>query len=102
MVQQDSVWHQYNPLYQMELTSAIDKMLKVPESSVPEHFALYSSIWEKLDLREPPAKISTAETIEEAIQLARDIASQGGQHQVLITGSLYLVGGALNILQPEV
>jgi folylpolyglutamate synthase len=77
-------------------------MLKVPESSVPEHFALYSSIWKELDLREQSAKVSTAETIEEAIQLARDIASQGGQNQVFITGSLYLVGGALNILQPEV
>ncbi|KAJ5604480.1 hypothetical protein N7510_009634 [Penicillium lagena] len=83
-------------------STRFDKMLKVPESSIPEHFALYSSIWKELDLRVQSAKVSTAETIEEAIQLARDIASQEGQNQVFITGSLYLVGGALNILQPEV
>ena len=38
--------------------------------------------------------------IEEALSLARKIGEQNHGMQTLITGSLHLVGGALNLLNP--
>jgi folylpolyglutamate synthase/dihydropteroate synthase len=41
-------------------------------------------------------------TIEEAVKEAENIgAATGSDIQTLITGSFYLVGGALHILQPD-
>ncbi|GKZ36840.1 hypothetical protein AbraIFM66950_008072 [Aspergillus brasiliensis] len=63
--------------------------------------SLYAEKWKTLDPR-PATSISTKETIEEAIDAARIISAQQDTNgtQVLITGSLRLVGGALNILRP--
>ena len=38
-------------------------------------------------------------TIEEAVQLARRVSGGDEQVLVLVTGSLYLVGGVLQVLQ---
>ena len=56
----------------------------------------YSRIWHEYD---PFAKTSIEPTIQEAIQSAERLGDQGNGVQTLITGSLHLVGGALNILE---
>lgn len=54
-------------------------------------------MWKTFD---PQAKVSTDSTIEGAIKQARKIAAEDDM-QVLVTGSLHLVGGALNLLRPR-
>lgn len=77
----------------------IDKTLKVPETPFPDLRAIYSSLWKE---RDPHATVSSESSIEEAIGLARKIGAEQGGVQVFVTGSLHLVGGALNILRPQV
>lgn len=77
-------------------------MPKTPGFSLDAQLASYSSLWKRLDTRVQSAEVAVVKTIEEAIQLARTMGASGGQSQVLITGSLYLIGGALKILQPRV
>ncbi|KMU78014.1 bifunctional protein folC [Coccidioides immitis RMSCC 3703] len=77
-------------------STRIDSILKVPEAPFPEPCATYSSLWKVLD---PQAIVTSVPTIEGAIKLAKKIGAQGGGMQTLVTGSLYLVGGALNVLQ---
>ena len=74
-----------------------DKTLKVPETPFPDLCGIYSSLWKAFD---PQATVSTDPTIEGAIKQAKTIAAQEGGVQVLVTGSLHLVGGALNLLRP--
>lgn len=79
-----------------------------------EFHALYSAEWEKLD---PRASVYCVETVEAALKMARRLgegtdsaASEGtaaaggggggGGMQALVTGSLHMVGGALNLLRP--
>lgn len=57
----------------------------------------YSVLWQSLN---PECHVAVAPTVEEAINLARQIGKQG--MQTLVTGSFHLVGGALFILEPEV
>jgi folylpolyglutamate synthase len=76
-----------------------DKFLKVPETPFPDFTDIYSGIWKKLD---PKAKISNEPTIEAALNLARSEGRNHGGMEVLVTGSLHLVGGALNVLQPDI
>jgi folylpolyglutamate synthase len=59
--------------------------------------AVYSEFWKKFD---PQANVLKHSTIEGALMLAKRIGDQEGGMQTLVTGSLYLVGGALNILCP--
>ncbi|KAI1430827.1 tetrahydrofolylpolyglutamate synthase [Xylaria sp. CBS 124048] len=78
----DFVNHQYDP----EAIKALTAQHRFAEK------------WATLD---PRAKIAVVPTIEEAINHMRDLgssASEGQTIQVLITGSLHLVGGALSIL----
>ncbi|KAI1822595.1 tetrahydrofolylpolyglutamate synthase [Xylaria intraflava] len=59
----------------------------------------FAEKWAALD---PGAKVAVVPTIEEAINYMRNLGASvsGGQTiQVLITGSLHLVGGALSILE---
>ncbi|PLB54113.1 folylpolyglutamate synthase [Aspergillus steynii IBT 23096] len=78
-------------------STRIDKTLKAPETPFPDLCAIYSSLWKAFD---PQAMVSTDPTIEGAIKQARKIAAREGDMQVLVTGSLHLVGGALNLLRP--
>jgi folylpolyglutamate synthase len=56
-----------------------------------------ASVWAELD---PSAIVSVAETIEEAVGEARRVVDESGDEgMVLITGSLHLVGGALEVLE---
>jgi len=57
----------------------------------------YIRIWHSI-LPETPAVFEP--TIEGAINAARTYGESNGG-QVLITGSLHLVGGALRVLEPE-
>ena len=56
----------------------------------------YISAWKSVD---PAVEISVEETIEGALNLAREIGERENGVQTLITGSLYLVGGALSLLE---
>lgn len=48
---------------------------------------------------QPDAKVSVELTVEGALNLARAADRGAGMH-TLITGSLYLVGSALRLLEP--
>lgn len=63
-------------------------------ADVPEGF---SSFWEGFD---SGAAVSTASSVEGAIRRARQISGQEGDANILATGSLFLVGGALDVLRP--
>jgi folylpolyglutamate synthase len=59
--------------------------------------------WSEIDTQ---ADVKVLKTIEEAVTAARETAAEwvkdvGGEHKVmvLITGSLHLVGGALEMLE---
>lgn len=49
---------------------------------------------------DPKAAIIKEQTIEGALNTARRIGEEKGGMQTLVTGSLHLVGGALNLLRP--
>ena len=55
----------------------------------------YAEIWRTLDNN---TEVITTATIEEAMTRAQEIGAANGM-QTLITGSLYLVGGALYIIE---
>lgn len=71
----------------------------MPETPFPDFRDIYSDIWKKLD---PKATISSEPAIEEALNLAKSMARSHGGMEVLVTGSLHLVGGALNVMQPDI
>lgn len=48
------------------------------------------------------ATVSIEPSIEGAIKAVERIGSEKGGAQVFVTGSLHLVGGALNLLRPQV
>lgn len=49
---------------------------------------------------DPEAAVSIEPSVEAAIRRARHISGQEGGMNVFVTGSLFLVGGALNVLRP--
>lgn len=53
--------------------------------------------WDKID---PDATVHVLPTIEEAIAKARELVPEG-QVEVLVTGSLHLVGGVIEVLESE-
>jgi folylpolyglutamate synthase len=57
-----------------------------------------AEMWAKID---PAAEVKVTGTIEEALDTARE-ALGGKEGLVLITGSLHLVGGAIEVLQSGV
>jgi hypothetical protein len=78
-----------------------DKTFKIPETPFPDFPTIYRHIWKQTI--DPEAQVFTEDTIEGALNLARKIGEQNGGGlgmQTLITGSLHLVGGALNLLKP--
>ncbi|KAJ5312639.1 hypothetical protein N7508_003469 [Penicillium antarcticum] len=80
-------------------TTRIDKTLKVPEKPFPDLCATYSSLWKDFDNQ---AVVSSESTIEGALNSAKQISAQESGAQIFVTGSLHLVGGALNLLRPEI
>jgi folylpolyglutamate synthase len=71
--------------------------MKVPHLPFHDLCASYSRVWKDID---PYATIAVAPTIEKAVHLAREIGIQENNVDVLVTGSLYMVGGALRFLRP--
>lgn len=57
----------------------------------------YADLWK---IAEPQASTVTVASIEEGLEMARLLGQKNGGMETLITGSLYLVGGALNLLCP--
>ncbi|KAJ5535390.1 folylpolyglutamate synthase [Penicillium freii] len=78
-------------------SSRIDKTIKEPETPFPDLCATYASLWKDFDNQ---AVVASEPTIEAALNLAKRIGAQEGGVQVFVTGSLHLVGGALNLLRP--
>lgn len=74
-----------------------DKTLKVPETPFPDLCAIYTSLWRELD---PQATVTSEPTIESAIKRAKRLSDERGGSDVFVTGSLHMVGGALNLLRP--
>lgn len=56
----------------------------------------YINVWREF---QPHAQVSVEPTVEGALSLAK-ASDQGQGMQTLITGSLYLVGSALRLLEP--
>jgi folylpolyglutamate synthase len=54
-----------------------------------------AEMWKKID---PAADVKVTGTIEEALNFTRE-ALDGKEGLVLVTGSLHLVGGAIEVLQ---
>lgn len=58
-----------------------------------------AATWDQVD---PQASVHVVSTIEEAIGLARNLVGKdNGKADVLVTGSLHLVGGVLEVLESE-
>jgi folylpolyglutamate synthase/dihydropteroate synthase len=65
------------------------------ESMATQH--RFAERWSELD---PGSKVLVLPTIEEAVSFARQLGSGHDETvQVLITGSLHLVGGALSVIE---
>jgi folylpolyglutamate synthase len=75
-----------------------DKTLKEPETPFPDLCATYSALWKDFDHQ---AAVSSEPTIEGALNLAKQISAKEGGMQAFVTGSLHLVGGALNLLRTQ-
>lgn len=73
-----------------------DRTTKDSGSLLHDVCALYTSVWKELD---PQAIVTTAPTIEGAVRLAREIGDREDGMQVLVMGSLYMVGGTLSLLR---
>ncbi|KIW71825.1 hypothetical protein PV04_00057 [Phialophora macrospora] len=73
-----------------------DKTLKAPDISLADLPKQYCSLWESI---QPAASTRFVPSIEEALELADRVSFQRGSLQVLVTGSLHLVGGALHLLR---
>ncbi len=65
---------------------------------MPEVQERYVETWKNLDTK---ATISSEQTIEGALDRAREIGDQNNGMRALITGSLHLVSGALCLLEPD-
>ncbi|MCJ1377182.1 hypothetical protein MMC17_000274 [Xylographa soralifera] len=58
----------------------------------------YAEVWKAIS---PEVEFSVKPTIEEALERAREIGKRGRGMQTLVTGSLYLVGGTLSLLESK-
>ena len=75
-----------------------DKSLKYPDRSLSEQDQTdYARIYRTIA---PDTEVSVQPTIEQALLQAKEIGDRDGGMQTLITGSLFLVGGALRLLEP--
>ncbi|KAI4111829.1 MAG: hypothetical protein LQ339_000288 [Xanthoria mediterranea] len=75
---------------------SMDPCSKIPEQPFsPELQKDYIEAYRSIDSE---ARISIEPTIEGALNLAREIGNRDNRMQALVTGSLYLIGGALRLL----
>lgn len=77
----------------------VDKTIRYPDrllskQAQEDYVQTYRSI-------DPATAISVQPTIEQALREAKEIGDRTGGMETLITGSLYLVGGALRLLEPH-
>jgi folylpolyglutamate synthase/dihydropteroate synthase len=79
-----------------ELILSADRNLKNRFS--PEVQERYAKVWKSIDQK---ATVLRERTIEEALHRAKEIGDQNDGMQTLVTGSLHLVSGALNLLRPD-
>ncbi|KAF2434982.1 FolC bifunctional protein [Tothia fuscella] len=80
--------------YKADLISINSNSQDVKVQKVQKELA---NVWSEID---PSAIVKTTATIEEAIEDAKVLAQRnGGEIMVLVTGSLHLVGGALEVLE---
>lgn len=94
------LFRRFSMIPEINLANQItDKTLKTPETPYPDLCAIYTSLWKEMDAK---ATVSVEPSIEGAINLAERISSDKGGAHVFVTGSLHLVGGALNLLRPQV
>ncbi|GAQ12031.1 folylpolyglutamate synthase [Aspergillus lentulus] len=84
--------------YQEKEDDSIDRVTEASEARIHDLCALYSSVWKELD---PQATVTSTPTIERAVTLARIMGGREDGMQVLVTGSLHMVGGALRFLRPS-
>ena len=76
-----------------------DRCFKLPEKNFPlELHDDYIKAWKSVYGEGHTAFESS---IEGALNLAKKIGDEHGGMQTLITGSLYLIGGALRLLEPN-
>ncbi|RAL05365.1 uncharacterized protein BO80DRAFT_461241 [Aspergillus ibericus CBS 121593] len=78
-------------------TTRIDKILRLPPIPFSQFYSAYTSRWKRLSM---DTLISGEPSVEGAIRLAREISNQRRGAQILVTGSIHLIGGALDILRP--
>lgn len=57
----------------------------------------YFEIWKRFY---PSSVIEVTPNVEDALRIAKEFRDEGDEIHVLVTGSLYLVGAALSLLQP--
>ena len=87
--------------FRPDLTSLNTDSHDIEQLSVQNALA---ETWREID---PSAEVSVVKTIEEAVQLARTTAGQRfgwkaeADTKVLVTGSLHLVGGLIEVLESE-
>lgn len=86
--------------YKADLTSMNNNAADIESLSVQNALA---KTWKEID---PQADVKVVRTIEEAIGLARAVASEAKTAgdagvEVLVTGSLHLVGGVVEVLESE-
>ena len=65
---------------------------------MPEVHELYAETWESFDTE---ATMSSERTIEEALDRAREISYGNNDIEALIPESLFLVSGAICLLEPD-
>lgn len=84
--------------YRPDLTSINTNAADVQALSVQNALA---DTWKEVD---PSARVEVVRTIEEAIKMAREVSSAADAAQApkaLVTGSLHLVGGLIEVLESE-
>ncbi|KAL3426831.1 folylpolyglutamate synthase [Phlyctema vagabunda] len=87
---------QYTKGYNAELIPFIDRNLRTRFSAEVQE--RHAATWQNLD---PTATVLRERTIEGALDLAREIATQDNGIQALVTGSLHLVSGVLYFLEHD-
>lgn len=79
--------------YSPDLVSVNTNAQEVKQLEVQKRLA---ATWGEIDSQ---AKVAVVGTIEEAVERVREIAKGEGEVRVLVTGSLHLVGGFLDVLE---
>lgn len=89
----------FPPFFSCKLMHHPDPCSKIPEQ--PFSAELQKDYIEAYRSIDPDVRISTEPTIEGALNLARETGSRDDRMHALVTGSLYLIGGALRLLEKD-